>query len=98
MLGEDRRKILAWIANGWIRDRLQDTQRHNGYGNNIHRIREKNILRLLKNRPQEFHLGSVDQLWFLDNRYCTLKACSWSGAPLESSSRSVRPIGSFVLS
>lgn len=65
-LGEDHRKISAWIANGWLRDRLQGTHRHDGNGRDIHRIREKDILRFLKSHPQKINLGKVDQLWFLD--------------------------------
>ena len=65
-LGEDHHKISAWIANGWLRDRLQGTQRHGGNGSDIHRIREEDILRFIKNHPQEINLGKVDQMWFLD--------------------------------
>jgi hypothetical protein len=65
-LGEDHHKISVWIANGWLRDRLQGTRRHDGNGRDIHRIREKDILRFLKNHPQEINLGKVDQVWFLD--------------------------------
>ena len=65
-LGEDHHKISAWIANGWLRDRLQGTHRHGGNGNDIHRIREKDILRFIRNHPQEINLGKVDQMWFLD--------------------------------
>jgi hypothetical protein len=65
-LGEDHHKISTWIANGWLRDRLQGTNRHGGNGNDIHRIREKDILRFIKNHPQEINLGKVDQVWFLD--------------------------------
>jgi hypothetical protein len=65
-LGEDHRKISTWIANGWLRDRLQGTRRHDGNGRDIHRIREKDILQFLKNHPQEINLGKVDQVWFLD--------------------------------
>jgi len=65
-LGEDHHKISVWIANGWLRDRHQGTHRHGGNGNDIHRIREKDILRFIKNHPQEINLGKVDQMWFLD--------------------------------
>ena len=65
-LGEDHHKISAWIANGWLRDRLQGTRRHDGNGRDIHRIGEKDVLRFLKNHPQEINLGKVDQVWFLD--------------------------------
>jgi len=65
-LGEDHHKISMWIANGWLRDRLQGTKRHGGNGNDIHRIREKDILNFVRNYPQEINLGKVDQLWFLD--------------------------------
>jgi len=65
-LGEDHHKISAWIANGWLQDRLQGTRRHGKNGNDIHRIREKDILRFLKNHPREINLGKVDQMWFLD--------------------------------
>lgn len=65
-LGEDHRKISIWIANGWLRDRLQGTGRHDGSGRDIHRIREKDILHFLKSHPQEINLGKVDQTWFLD--------------------------------
>jgi hypothetical protein len=65
-LGEDHHKISTWIANGWLRDRLQGTNRHGGNGNDIHRIREKDVLRFFKNHPQEINLGKVDQVWFLD--------------------------------
>jgi hypothetical protein len=30
------------------------------------RIREKDVLRFLKNHPQEINLGKVDEVWFLD--------------------------------
>jgi hypothetical protein len=65
-LGEDHHKISIWIANGWLRDRLQGTHRHDGNGRDIHRIREEEILRFLKSHPQEINLGKVDQTWFLD--------------------------------
>lgn len=65
-LGEDHHKISAWIANGWLQDRLQGTQRHGGNGNDIHRIQERDILRFIKTHPQEINLGKVDQMWFLD--------------------------------
>ena len=65
-LGEDHHKISVWIANGWLRDRLQGTDRHRGNGNDIHRIREKDVLHFIKNHPQEINLGKVDQVWFLD--------------------------------
>jgi len=65
-LGEDHRKISAWIANGWLQDRLQGTRRHGGNGKDIHRIREQDILNFIRNHPQEINLGKVDQTWFLD--------------------------------
>lgn len=65
-LGEDHRKISMWIANGWLQDRLQGTRRHDGNGNDIHRIREEDIVEFIKNHPQEINLGKVDQTWFLD--------------------------------
>jgi hypothetical protein len=65
-LGEDHHKIQRWIACGWLRDNLQGTRRHDGNGNDIHRIREKDVLNFLKNYPQEINLGKVDQTWFLD--------------------------------
>ena len=65
-LGEDHYKIQRWIANGWLRDGLQGTRRHNGNGHDIHRFREKDILAFVKQHPQEINLGKVDQVWFLD--------------------------------
>ncbi len=65
-LGEDHHKIAGWIKNDWLQDRLQGTLRHNGNGNDIHRIREKDILDFIRNHPQEINLGKVDQTWFLD--------------------------------
>jgi hypothetical protein len=65
-LGEDHRKISVWIANGWLQDRLQGTRRHDGNGNDIHRIREEDVLDFIKRHPQEINLGKVDQTWFLD--------------------------------
>ena len=65
-LGEDHHKISVWIANGWLRDRLQGTNRHGGNGNDIHRIRETDVLHFIKHHPQEINLGKVDQVWFLD--------------------------------
>ncbi len=64
--GEDHHKITQWIKNGWLQDRLQGTRRHDGNGNDIHRIREKDILTFIRNHPQEINLGKVDQMWFLD--------------------------------
>ena len=43
-LGEDHHKIKKWISNGWLRDRLQGTRRHDGNGHDIHRFREKETL------------------------------------------------------
>ena len=65
-LGEDHHKITQWIKNGWLQDHLQGTRRHDGNGNDIHRIREKDILTFIRNHPQEINLGKVDQTWFLD--------------------------------
>jgi len=65
-LGEDHHKIVGWIKNGWLRDRLQGTRRHGGNGNDIHRIQEKDIVTFIANHPQEINLGKVDQTWFLD--------------------------------
>jgi hypothetical protein len=65
-LGEDHRKISKWIANGWLQDRFQGTRRHGGNGNDVHRIREQDILTFVKSHPQEINLGKVDQTWFLD--------------------------------
>jgi hypothetical protein len=65
-LGEDHHKIAGWIKNGWLQDHLQGTRRHNGNGNDIHRIREDDIVDFIKNHPQEINLGKVDQTWFLD--------------------------------
>jgi len=65
-LGEDHHKIAGWIKNGWLGDRLQGTHRHNGNGNDIHRIREKDILNFIRSHPQELNLGKVDRTWFLD--------------------------------
>ena len=65
-LGEDHHKITPWIKNGWLQNRLQGTRRHDGNGNDIHRIREKDIFTFIRNHPQEINLGKVDQTWFLD--------------------------------
>jgi len=65
-LGEDHHKIARWIAAGWLRDNGQGTRRHDGNGKDIHRIREEDILNFVRNHPQEFNLGKVDQTWFLD--------------------------------
>ncbi len=65
-LGEGHHKIQKWIANGWLRDQLQGTQRHDGNGHDIHRFREKDILAFIKQYPQEINLGKTDQVWFLD--------------------------------
>jgi hypothetical protein len=65
-LGEDHHKITQWIKNGWLQDRLQGTRRHDGNGNDIHRIRETDILTFIRNHPREVNLGKVDQTWFLD--------------------------------
>ena len=63
-LGVDHRKIRRWIALGWLANRLQGTRRHDG--NDIHRIREKDLLSFLKNHPQELELAKLDGAWFLD--------------------------------
>ena len=65
-LGEDHHKIQQWIANGWLRDRLQGTRRHDGNGRDIHRFREKEILEFIRCHPEEINLGKVDAIWFLD--------------------------------
>jgi hypothetical protein len=65
-VGEDHHKIAAWIKNSWLQDRLQGTHPHSGNGNDIHRIREQDILDFVRNHPQEINLGKLDQTWFLD--------------------------------
>ena len=65
-LGEDHHKVQKWIENGWLRDGVRGTQRHNGNGYDIHRFREIDILAFLKQHPLEINLGKVDQMWFLD--------------------------------
>jgi hypothetical protein len=65
-LGEDHHKIQQWIAWGWLRDRLQGTQRRDGNGRDIHRFREKDILAFIRSHPQEINLGKVEACWFLD--------------------------------
>ena len=52
-LGEDHHKIQRWIANGWLRDRLQGTNRHNGNGHDIHRFHEKDMLHFMKTHSRE---------------------------------------------
>jgi hypothetical protein len=61
-LGEDHKKIAAWIAKGWLRDHRLGT----GRLNDIHRIREKDLLRFIKDHPEEIRLGCVEPLWFFD--------------------------------
>jgi hypothetical protein len=61
-LGEDYKKIAAWIEKGWLQDHRQGT----GRLNDIHRIREKDLLRFIKNHPEEIRLGCVEALWFFD--------------------------------
>ncbi|MBI2819003.1 MAG: hypothetical protein HYX73_03405 [Acidobacteria bacterium] len=65
-LGESHKKIQRWIENGWLRNRLQGTRRHNGNGRDIHRFREANILDFIQRHPEELNLGKVDSIWFLD--------------------------------
>jgi hypothetical protein len=65
-LGESHHKIRHWIANGWLRDTLQGTRRHDGNGRDIHRFREKDILDFLRRHPEELNLGKLQPLWFLD--------------------------------
>ena len=64
--GENHHKIARWIESEWLQDRLQGTRRHNGNGKDIHRIREDDIIKFIRNHPQEINLGKVDQTWFLD--------------------------------
>jgi len=49
-----------------LQDRLRGTRGHHGNRNDIHRLREKDILTFVRNYPQEINLGKVDQMWFLD--------------------------------
>ena len=65
-LGESHHKIQRWIANGWLRDTLQGTRRHDGNGRDIHRFREKDILDFIREYPLEVNLGRLDAVWFLD--------------------------------
>jgi hypothetical protein len=65
-LGEDHHKIQRWIANGWLRDRLQGTKRHDGNGHDINRFHEKDALHFMKTHPQEINLGKVEPTWFWD--------------------------------
>jgi hypothetical protein len=37
-----------------------------GNGNDIHQIRENDVLRFLRTHSEEINLGKVDQTWFLD--------------------------------
>jgi hypothetical protein len=64
-LGEDHHKIQKWIANGWLRDTLQGTNRHNGNGHDLQRFREDDFLEFIKRHPMGISLGKVDQTWVL---------------------------------
>jgi hypothetical protein len=65
-LGEDHHKIQKWIANGWLCDQLQGTNRHGGNGHDIHRFHEKDILNFMKTHSREINLGKVEPTWFWD--------------------------------
>ena len=65
-LGEDHHKITKWIQSGWLQDRLQGTRRRGRSRNDIHRIREDDVVEFIRNHPQQINLGKVDQTWFLD--------------------------------
>ncbi len=83
-LGEDHHKIQKWIAKGWLRVRVQGTDRHGGNGHDIHRFREKDILTFIKQHPREINLGKVDGVWFLDLvllRGAELHESAWPLAP-----------------
>jgi hypothetical protein len=65
-LGVDHHKVRRWIDSGWLRDRPQGTKRHDGNGDDIHRFRERDLVKFIAAHPNEINLGKVDQLWFLD--------------------------------
>lgn len=65
-LGEDHRKIQCWVEKGWLRNRLQSTNPHDGNGQHIHRFRDADLLEFLKKHPQEINLGKIDGVWLLD--------------------------------
>lgn len=65
-LGEDHHKITKWIQGGWLQDRLRGTRPRGRRGNDIHRIREEDVVEFIRNHPQEINLGKVDRVWFLD--------------------------------
>ena len=77
-LGEDHRKIQKWIDNGLLRDRLLGTNRHNGNGHDIHRIRERDVLDFIRKYPVEISLSRVDQTWFLDLLLLKGTTIDWS--------------------
>lgn len=58
-LGEDHHKLAGWIQAGWLQDHLQGTRRHDGNGNDIHRIREKDLLTSLG----AIHAKSTSAKW-----------------------------------
>ena len=60
----DHREIAGLIQSGWHPDPLQGTHRHNGYGDDIHRIRQKDISTSLGTIRKEINLGNGDQSWF----------------------------------
>ena len=65
-LGEDHHKIQSWVDKGWLRNRVQGTNRHDGNGHDIHRFRDADLLEFIKGHPQEINLGKTDGVWLLD--------------------------------
>jgi hypothetical protein len=65
-LVEDHHEIQKWIANRWLRDGVQGTRRHEGNVYNIHRLRDKDVVALVKQLSQEINIGTVNQVLFLD--------------------------------
>lgn len=65
-LGESHHKIQRWIGNGWLRDTMQGTRRHDGNGRDIHRFREQDLLDFIRKHLLEINLGRLHAIWFLD--------------------------------
>jgi hypothetical protein len=55
-----------WIGPGWLRNQLQDTNRHDGSDHNFHKLRDADLLEFIKAHPQEINLGKTDGVWLLD--------------------------------
>jgi hypothetical protein len=64
-LGCQENKVRRWIENGWISGKRRGSERA-GIQGDFWLFRDSDVVKFVRNHPQEIDLRRVDKYWFID--------------------------------